>query len=108
MRDQRSIDKSRDRIMEQIDEILRIRGAQDCLNCEEDVVLFAVEELHQKTLKSRAAELDRLLVWRQNFEVKYPGPSQKKFCQVFPISAKKPVLVSAAGTQGNSPKGRTA
>jgi hypothetical protein len=69
----------------QIDEILRIRGPHDGLksiydvvnfalnqlrervpSCDEDVGVFAVDRLYQRVLKSRAAELERHLVWRKN------------------------------------------
>jgi len=62
------MDESRRQLHEQIEEILRIRGPQDGLACDEDVVIFAVNQLHQRVLKSRSAELDRLLVWRKNLK----------------------------------------
>ena len=105
MGDQCCIDRPRERMQEEINDILRICGPQNSLTTDEDVVLFAVDELHRKVLMSRAAELDRLLVWRTNLEVQHPKPSRKKSFQLFLISEKKPVLVSAAGSQGNSPEG---
>jgi len=69
----------------QIDEIVRIRGPHDGLTSANDVVIFAlnqlreripgrdedveafaVDQLHQRVLKSRAAELERHLIWRRN------------------------------------------
>ena len=62
------IETPRERLQKQIDEIIRIRGPHDCLSCDQDVVTFAVNQLHEKVLKSRAAELERLLVWRRNLQ----------------------------------------
>jgi len=52
------------RVIGQIADILRIRGAEDSLRNAEDVLVLAVERLHQRVVRSRAAELDRHMVWR--------------------------------------------
>lgn len=71
----------------QIQDILRIRGPHEGLKTVNDVVVFAinqlrqkatshnedaeafaVDQLHQKVLKSRAAELERHLIWRRNLK----------------------------------------
>ena len=53
-------------MLERIDEILRIRGAQDGLRSRQDVVVFAVNEFWRKVLASRSAELGRECVWHRN------------------------------------------
>jgi len=64
-----TIDRERqERMLDRIDEILRIRGAQDGLRSRQDVIFFAVDELWRKVLASRSADLDRHCAWRNNLK----------------------------------------
>jgi hypothetical protein len=56
------------RILDRIDEILTIRGAQEGLKTSEDVVFLAVEELWRKVMSSSSAELYQHCVWRKNLK----------------------------------------
>jgi hypothetical protein len=56
------------RMLDRIDEILMIRGAQEGLKTSEDVVFLAVEELWRKVMASSSAELYRHCVWRKNLK----------------------------------------
>lgn len=82
------IEIPRDRLREQIDEILRIRGPHDCLTSEEDVITFAVAQLHDRVLKSRTAELERSLIWRQNLNI-----GKKKSLTIFQNRQRCVVLI---------------
>jgi hypothetical protein len=57
-----------ERMLDRIEEILRIRGAQDGLKSRQDVIFFAVDELWRKVLVSRSADLDRHCVCRTNLK----------------------------------------
>jgi hypothetical protein len=58
----------RERLLEHIEEILRIRGAQDSLTSRQDVITFAVEELWRTVVSSRSAELYCECTWRNNLK----------------------------------------
>ena len=76
----------RDRhVIDQIADILRVRGAQDSLKNAEDVLVFAIAQLHQRVLQSRSAELDRHMVWRVGLKESVPEGLPDFFLANFPI-----------------------
>lgn len=58
--------EEQEKMKTQISEILIIRGAQEGLDSDEDVVRFAVEQLWHKVMASSSAELYHHCLWRKN------------------------------------------
>ena len=60
-----TFDKNRqERMLDRIDEILRIRGVEDGLRSRQDVMYFAITDLWKKVRQSRSADLDLYSVCR--------------------------------------------
>ena len=101
-------------VMAQIADILRIRGVLDGLETAEDVLVFAVARLHEGVLRSRAAELDRHMVWRANLNEPPAEGLPDFFLANFRFGAKtpselmKPVEVDANRKERWPPPGKPA
>jgi hypothetical protein len=106
-------EERQDRMLDRIDEILRIIGAQEGLRCRGDVLFAAVEEKWRQVLMSRPADLDRQCLWRRNLEFRKYERLEDIFSLVvliLVISASylmKPVSQTAAhGPRGATGKSR--